>query len=149
RPPPGQERGSQIAHRQHRLCGIGDDDLFGDCALAAHCAASYRAVEGSSASRMASPTRLKESTTSVMAMPAPMIGHGDPNRLLSPSRMMLPQLGLGARVPMPRKLSEASMRMAEATHSVISAMMGAMMLGMTWRTMMTGVRTPTAMAAST
>ena len=63
--------------------------------------------------------------------------------------MMLPQLGLGGCVPMPRKLSDASSRMAEATHSVISTTMGAAMLGTMWRKMITGVLTPTATAAST
>src|SRR5690606_26493771 len=100
--------------------------------------ARHSLVSGSSTSRMASPRRLKESTTPVSAAPAPMIGHGEPKRLLSPSRMMLPQLGLGGCVPMPRKLRLASMRMAEATQSVMSTMMGAEMLGTMWRKMMTG-----------
>lgn len=50
---------------------------------------------------------------------------------------------------MPRKLSDASRRMADATHSIISTTIGAMMLGMMWRKMITGVRTPTEIAAST
>ena len=63
--------------------------------------------------------------------------------------MMLPQLGFGGCVPMPRKLSDASSRMAEATHSVISTTIGAEMFGTMWRKMIIGVRTPTAIAAST
>ena len=63
--------------------------------------------------------------------------------------MMLPQLGFGGWVPMPRKLSDASSRIAEATQSVISTTIGAAMFGTTWRKMITGVRTPMAIAAST
>ena len=50
---------------------------------------------------------------------------------------------------MPRKLSEASSRIADATQSVISTTIGAAMFGTMWRRMISGVLTPTATAAST
>jgi len=81
----------------------------------------YSLVSGSSTSRTASPIRLNASTVMVIAAPAVMIGQDEPNRLLSPSRMMLPQLGFGGWVPSPRKLSEASSRIAEAINKGFAA----------------------------
>src|SRR4029453_3005986 len=109
----------------------------------------HQAVSGSRRSRMASPKTLKARTTTVIAKPAPMIGQGEPKMLPRPSRMILPQLGFGGCVPIPRKLSDASRRMAEATQSVIRTTIGAEIFGSTWRRMIFGVERPTAVDAST
>ena len=50
---------------------------------------------------------------------------------------------------MPRKLRDASRRMADATQRVIRTTIGAEMFGTTWRRMIMGVVTPAAIAAST
>ena len=72
---------------------------------------------------------LKASTVTVMARPAATIGQGEPKRLPSPSRMMLPQLALGGWVPRPRKLKVASRRTAVATHKVSTTTIEPAMLG--------------------
>jgi hypothetical protein len=68
---------------------------------------------------------------------------------LRPSAIMLPQLGVCAGMPTPRKDSEASISTAEAATKVACTISGATMLGSTCRHRITGSRVPTACAAST
>ena len=67
---------------------------------------------------------------------------------LRPSAMMLPQLGVCGGMPTPRKLSTASVRMAEAAMKVACTISGANRLGRMWRNRMAGTRVPDATAAS-
>ena len=63
--------------------------------------------------------------------------------------MMLPQLGMIGGVPAPRKDNVASPIMAEAQMKVACTISGASVLGRMCFQMMTGMRVPEAMAAST
>ncbi|MNR15897.1 hypothetical protein D3C85_1324560 [compost metagenome] len=67
---------------------------------------------------------------------------------LRPSAMMLPQLGICGGMPTPRKLSTASVRMADAAMKVACTIRGANRLGRIWRSRMAGTRVPTDTAAS-
>src|SRR2546426_7443053 len=60
-----------------------------------------------------------------------------------------PHDGVGSAVPSPRKLSEASTRMAFPNWAVSMIRYGAMTLGMMWRRITHGCELPTARAAST
>src|SRR5690606_4357827 len=99
---------------------------------------------GSSASLSPSPMTLKASTVTVMARPEKTASHGLLKMLLTPERIMLPQLGVGGCTPRPRKLKLASVRMAVAIHKVDMTEMGPRMLGMMWRRMMRASLTPMA-----
>ena len=59
-----------------------------------------------------------------------------------------PQLGVGGPMPKPRKLSPASARMYPGTLPENSTMVGARMLGSTWRNRMRPVPLPIACAAA-
>ncbi len=88
------------------------------------------------ASRSPSPSMLSEKTTSRMAR----LGKSDSDALSrmfsKPSRIMPPQVGVGGRTPSPMKLSEASMRIAVASHSDPMTRISATMLGRMWMVMM-------------
>ena len=62
---------------------------------------------------------------------------------------MLPQDGSGAGTPSPRKLRDASERMAEPSSVAAMMMMGAVTLGKMWRHMIRFSPPPMALAAST
>src|SRR5260221_8661966 len=74
-----------------------------------HCSPRSR---GSRLSRKASPRRLKPNEAKRMASPANTEVQGESRRKLRPSDSMRPSEGVGGWVPMPRKESEASTRMA-------------------------------------
>ena len=81
------------------------------------------------ASRSPSPSMLSEKTTSRMAR----LGKTDSDALSrmfsKPSRIMPPQVAVGGRTPSPMKLSDASMRIAVASHSDPMTSISATMLG--------------------
>src|SRR5690349_7523401 len=63
--------------------------------------------------------------------------------------IMLPQDTFGGSMPKPRNDSVDSMRMARPTFSVAFTMIGPIVFGSMWRTMMRRVEQPIAFAAST
>jgi hypothetical protein len=63
--------------------------------------------------------------------------------------MMLPQVGVSGGMPMPRKESTASIRIALAQTKVPCTISAGTVFGRMWRTSSTGVRVPAMMAAST
>ena len=88
-------------------------------------------------------------TTMLKARPGQMTIHGALNMNRRPLPLnMPPQLGAGAGMPKPRKLSDASPRITPGTASEKLMMIGAMMFGRTWRSSMREVELPTASEAS-
>src|SRR5579883_2522035 len=83
-----------------------------------------------------------------MAQPGRTAIQGAISMYCRASLSMRPHDGVGGWVPRPRKLSAASVRIAVDSDTVVCTSSGAEMLGTTWRSMMAGVETPTARAAS-
>src|SRR5690606_36315674 len=86
---------------------------------------------GSMASRSASPRRLSASTVSRMARLGKTVSHQASRMCSKPSRIMLPQVAVGGGTPRPMKLSEASVRIAEAIHMEPSTTTSEIMFGTT------------------
>ncbi len=105
---------------------------------------------GSRASRIESPKRLKPNTARLMAMPGKTATHGARSAYDSAlPESINPHDGVGSAVPSPRKLNEASTRMAFPNWAVSMIKYGAMTLGMICRRITHGCELPTARAAST
>ena len=91
---------------------------------------------GSMASRSPSPSMLSEKTTSRMARLGKIDSDALSRMFSKPSRIMPPQVAVGGLTPSPMKLSEASMRIAVASHSDAMTSISATMLGRMWMVMM-------------
>src|SRR5215468_2174113 len=110
----------------------------------------HRALElGSEASRSASPSRLRPSTTAKMARLGNTASHQASRMFSKPSRIMPPQVAAGGGTPNPIKLSEASVRMAEASHNELITTTSEIMLGSICRVMMRNGPQPYERLAST
>src|SRR5262249_21154431 len=97
----------------------------------------HRALDfGSEASRRASPRRLRPRTTARMARLGNTASHQASRMFSNPSRIMPPQVAAGGGTPSPMKLSDASVRMAEASHSELITTTSEIMFGRMWRVMM-------------
>lgn len=78
---------------------------------------------GSSASRMASPTRLKASTVNTIAAPGKNVSQGASRSTICPLLIMFPHVGVGSVTPRPRNDNKASVNMAVGicnVHNTIS-----------------------------
>src|SRR5690606_9373848 len=84
---------------------------------------------GSMASRNASPNRFRARTVSRIARLGNTVSHHASRMFSKPSRIMLPQVAVGGGTPRPMKLSEASVRMAEAIHRDPSTTTSEIMFG--------------------
>src|SRR5918996_2751911 len=91
---------------------------------------------GSRTSRRASPKKLKDSTTRKMAMPGERVSQGARSMVSKALRNMPPQVGVGGFTPTPKKLSEASSKIAEATERLACTITGAKQLGIRCLSMM-------------
>src|SRR4029077_12800385 len=89
-------------------------------------------IRGSSASRTASPTKLRPTTVTKSAAPGPKTIQGACCRYRRPALIMLPHDASGGWMPSPRNDSEASARIAKATLSEACTTMGAVAFGSTW-----------------
>src|SRR5260221_11690644 len=70
-------------------------------------------ILGSTISRSPSPSRLKQKTASIRAMPGKKAHHHSPEMMkLAPSATMMPHSGVGGRTPRPMKERPAALRMA-------------------------------------
>lgn len=67
-----------------------------------------------------------------MARPGKTASHGALKRSGAPSRIMLPQVGVGGETPSPIKLKLASMRMAEAVNTPASTTVSPTRPGRMW-----------------
>src|SRR3970040_1819566 len=85
---------------------------------------------GSSASRRESPKRLNPKTAALIARPGKMAIQGarSANSTAAP-RSMRPQAGVGSATPRPRKLKDASRRMAWPRKAVARIRYGALTFG--------------------
>src|SRR5690606_1377532 len=84
---------------------------------------------GSMASRKASPNRFNANTVSRIAILGNTVSHQASRMFLKPSRIMLPQVAAGGGTPRPIKLSDASVRIAEAIHNEPNTTTSEIMLG--------------------
>ena len=144
----GEPEGDGVADAV-RLRGAGDDrDPAGErhrCPHAVSPRARRRAPAGSaapthiswtcgsSASRIASPTRLNAITVRTSAALGKTVSQGASRSTSRPLSIMLPQVGVGSVMPSPRKLSIDSVRIAAGTRSVQRTMTGSTPFGRTWR----------------
>src|SRR6056297_235132 len=94
-------------------CQIADSDDRPSFFIAVFGHARFPSL-GSSASLKASPIRLMLSTVSAKTAPGKKIMPGSNWKYVRPSDMMLPHDGTSGGNPTPRKLSAASVRIAEA-----------------------------------
>src|SRR5207247_1554636 len=105
---------------------------------------------GSQASRSVSPKRLKPKTDRLMARPGKMASHGACSMKARPVLDSIkPHDGVGGCVPTPRKLSDASMRMALPSQMEARMRMGAVTWGRRWMAMIGKSLQPMACAAAT
>ena len=85
----------------------------------------------------------------VSASPGSIASRGDTSMYLRPSLLSIaPQLGTSSGKPKPRKLSDASEMITPPTVIEKITMMGAAMLGHTWRSRVRVCRLPMLRAAS-
>jgi len=84
---------------------------------------------GSEASRRASPSRLSASTVARIARLGKTASHQASRMFSKPSRIMPPQVAAGGGTPSPMKLSEASVRIAEASQSELITTTSEIMFG--------------------
>src|SRR5207245_5395006 len=104
---------------------------------------------GSQASRRVSPKRLNPRTARLIARPGNTASHGACSKNARPVVLsMRPHDGSGCWVPTPRKLSEASMRIALPNQIDAMIRMGAVTLGSLWRSSIRRSWYPLAWAAS-
>src|SRR5207249_10630132 len=105
---------------------------------------------GTKASRSESPKRVHPNAARLVARPGKAAGHGGFSEYMgAPPESIKPQEGVGSAVPSPRKLSEASVRMALPNCAVKTIKNGAMTFGTRWRTITRRYELPMAHAAST
>src|SRR5881397_3937690 len=105
---------------------------------------------GSKASRSESPKRLNPNTARLIARPGKIASHGAFSAYESAlPESINPHDGVGSAVPSPRKLNEASTRMAFPNWAVSMIRYGAMTLGMIWRRITFRCELPRARAPST
>lgn len=90
---------------------------------------------GSSRSRIQSPNKFKESTTSRIATPGKKDTHQAETTNSRPSATISPQAGVGRGMPAPKKLRLDSSRMTKPTCKVASTTMLFTTLGKIWRIM--------------
>ena len=88
-------------------------------------------------------------TTIMMATLGAMESHGSENRYFLPRTTIRPQLALGGCAPTPRKLKDASDKIADGIFKVNSTIRDGMQFGRMCRNMMTHFFTPMLRAAST
>ena len=80
--------------------------------------------------------KLKANTTRKIATPGERVNQGAWSMVSKAPRNMPPQVGVGGLTPTPRKLSEASSKIAEAVARLACTMTGAMQLGIRCLSMM-------------
>ena len=115
------------------------------CAESARPVRGQRLVDlGSTASRTPSPTKFTASTISAITTPGGIQTHGRSRRtpMSRASLIISPRLGTGGRTPSPRKLSEASSRIALPTPNVATTDSGPRIFGIRWRNAIVRSETP-------
>src|SRR5690554_136639 len=104
---------------------------------------------GSSASRRPSPTKLKPSTTTMIATAGQVMRLGARRMKSLPSEIIAPHSGVGGCTPRPRKPSAALAKMASGIPNVAVTITGVRTLGSTCLNITRHLLMPEARAAST